>query len=151
MTSKLPPKPRTSPLVTRTIVAMSLGVPALGCTTPVVPSRIGPPPCDRSGAARAFVVTDEQSEKVRNVDVTLTIDGQTRVYKTDNWGEFQVQGVREVASGPSAVVLPDDGAQPPKQERATAVVTDYEVIRVDVRPGSCYESANITIRVRARQ
>ena len=124
---KLPPKPRTPPIVTRALMAMSLGIPACGGNAPVIPSRIGPPPCENYSGMDGRVV-DIEGREVPNVEVALMMNGQTRVYKTDALGGFDVVGAGGV--GP-----------------VSAMVPGHKVERVDVRDGTCYGPATLTVRI----
>ncbi len=124
---KLPPKPRTPPIVARALMAMSLGLPVYGCA-PFVPSRIGPPPCEDHGGWSGRVV-GKQSKELANVEVTLTMNGATRVYKTDDAGEFYVP-----------TTMSGDGGGP-----ASATIPGHIVDRVELRGGECYGHKSITI------
>ncbi|HRI68741.1 MAG TPA: hypothetical protein PK156_31145 [Polyangium sp.] len=131
---KLPPKPRTPPIVARALMAMSLGIPACGgggaAHPDYVPSRIGPPPCENYAGWRGAVV-GMNGQTLANVEVTLTMGGQTRVYTTDAYGRFSVGG-----SPGEDVVGP-----------ASATIAGHVVNGVDVYGGSCMSPKTLTVRV----
>lgn len=96
MPPRLPAKPRSAPLVTRTLVAMALGAPACGSIVPPPnrigppPIRIGPPPCFEVAFVVGTVFVGEQHERLANQPVTLSIGGAERIITTDAQGQFKL-------------------------------------------------------------
>ena len=86
-------------------MAMSLGLPVYGCA-PTIQPRIGPPPCEDYGGWAGHVL-DKDGKGLANVEVTLTMFGQTRVYKTDDEGQFSIPGSgAEVGPGTASATIP---------------------------------------------
>lgn len=141
MPPRLPAKPRTSPLITRTLVAMALGAPACGIfgggasrigPTPIrigpPPMRIGPPPCYDAAFVLGTVFVGEQRERLANHPVTLSINGVERILTTDGQGQFKLDRISKNGGGTT-----------------TATVSGYDTVNVVMETNHCEPQSEMLI------